>query len=870
MTYLKITPIFDATSVEEVEDEIIFEKGRVEIKRRDGTFAFEMDDAEFPNTWSKQAKNITADKYFRHVNGIRETSLKQVVRRITKTLKKWGIEQDYFTKEDGNVFEANIAFMLYHQVAAFNSPVFFNLGIPGVRQQISACFINGIEDNLDSITDLVKTQTVLFRGGSGSGTNYSSIRGKGEKLSNGGAASGPVSFMKGLDSFAGIIKSGGTTRRAARMGILDVDHPDVEELIECKTIEEKKAQALVAAGYNSEYDDEGGAYGSVAHQNGNYSVMVNDDFMNACKNGENFELLGRVDSSVNKVVKADNILNNIAKNAHFTGDPGILFHDAINKMHTTIHESLIKSTNPCGEYMDVDDSACNLASINLGYFSSKSGTTWFNTGLFVECVYYMSLAQEVMVSKGEYPTDKIAETSRRFRQLGTGHTNLGGVLMSFGIPYNSQEGRDFAASVTSLMTSTVYRMSQNVAKVKGVCEVYNEENFNNVFKQHLKSTKEFYSNHSKWKDIWKVALTNWKNIVENPKVRNSKATVMAPTGTISFYMDSATTGLEPEMSLIKYKNLVGGGKIKIANPLVNNALITLGYNEKKRGLILKHLEDEGTIEGCETLNQEDLSVFDCAYGAGRIISVYGHILMMASIQPFISGGMSKTVSMPHDSTVEDIKEVYINAHELGLKGISIYRDGCKISQPLTFKKADDTPDDKAEAKWPASKPLPATVNSHRHAFKLGNQKMFLHIGFYPDGSVGEFFIRAAKGGSTINGLLDSFAVAASLGIQHGLPLEKLINKLSYVSFEPSGFSGNNKIGFARSPVDYIVRYLSQFIDNKNSASIEELLIEKEVIDSVKEPNFYEDTPMCSVCGAPTKPSGSCFVCIQCGETTGCS
>ena len=789
--------------------------------------AFEQRGVEFPKTWTQNATNIVAQKYFRGQPGSpeRETSVREMVSRVAGRIAQAGRDAGYFASdEDGNAFEAELTSILVNQKAAFNSPVWFNVGWkqPG-QEQASACFILSVEDDMDSILSWNTKEGIIFKGGSGSGINLSRIRGSMEPLSKGGIASGPVSFMRGADSWAGAIKSGGGTRRAAKMVVLDVDHPDVEKFIWCKADEEKKAAALKAADFDMRLDSE--AFASVQFQNANNSVRVSDEFMQAVEDDGDWHLLGRVDGKPIKTVKARELMNQIADAAWRCADPGLQYDSVINRWHTCPESGRINASNPCSEYMHVDDSACNLASLNLMKFRREDGS--FDVDDFSHAVDIVFLAQEILVGLSCYPTDEITRNAGAFRQLGLGYANLGALLMANGMPYDSDEGRAVAASITALMTGRGYRQSAEIAGAIGPYDEYgrNREPHNQVMRMHQQAAYEI-SDEMVSEPLLHAARESWDEAValgEQHGYRNAQATVLAPTGTISFLMDCDTTGIEPDFSLVKFKELVGGGQMKIVNRSVNLALETLGYSQSEIEQVDAHINEHNTIIGAPGLKEEHLSVFDVAVGE-RSISHTGHIDMMAAAQPFLSGAISKTVNLPESASVADIADAYIDGWGKGLKALAIYRDGSKTAQALKTD-AGEAKDKavegeaKAEAEGPPAAPqrrkMPRERESITHKFSIGMQEGYITAGKYEDGSVGEIFLTdIGKEGSTIKGLMNAFATAISIGLQYGVPLEDFVKKFSYMRFDPEGITRNPEIPFAKSLPDYIMRWLaSRFIDD---------------------------------------------------------
>jgi ribonucleoside-diphosphate reductase alpha chain len=794
--------------------------------------SFEQRDVEFPKSWSQNATNIVAQKYFRGRPGSpeRERSVRQMITRVAGTIAEWGRERGYFaTDEDGETFEAELTHILLHQMAAFNSPVWFNVGwhpVGSPKMQASACFILSVEDDMESILEWNTKEGIIFRGGSGSGINLSKIRGSMEPLSRGGTASGPVSFMRGADAWAGSIKSGGGTRRAAKMVVLDVDHPDIREFIWCKAKEEDKAAALRDAGFDMSIDGDG--FHSIQYQNANNSVRVTDEFMRAVENGDDWRLLARTTGDpIGEPIPARELMIEIAEAAWRCADPGVQYDTTINRWHTCPKSGRINASNPCSEYMHVDDSACNLASLNLMKFRRTDGT--FDVESFAHAVDIMFLAQEIVVSPSSYPTEQISTNARAFRQLGLGYANLGAYLMADGVPYDSEEGRGIAAAITALMTGRGYLGSARVAAAMGPYERYadNREAHNAVMRMHRDAAYAIDDSTCSDAALLRAARSTWDESVsagESHGYRNAQATVLAPTGTISFLMDCDTTGVEPDFSLVKFKELVGGGQMTIVNRTVPLALQTLGYSDEQIEQIEAYINEHGTIVGARDLADEHLPVFDVAVGE-RAISHMGHIKMMGAVQPFISGAISKTVNLPETATVNDIADAYAQAWQLGIKALAIYRDGSKTAQALRTdaqKEAPVSPEASIEeavaealAKAPPKRRrMPRERQSITHKFSIGGHEGYITAGMYEDGSVGEIFLTdIGKEGSTLRGMMNSFATAISIALQYGVPLETLVRKFSYMRFEPEGMTSNPEIPFAKSMPDYIMRWLaSRFLD----------------------------------------------------------
>jgi ribonucleoside-diphosphate reductase alpha chain len=898
--------------------------------------AFEQEGVEFPKSWSQNATNIVSQKYFRGQigNPAREHSVKQMISRVAGTIAGWGTTRGYFSSTgDAETFEAELTHILLHQMAAFNSPVWFNVGFEE-SPQCSACFILSVEDTMESILDWNTKEGMIFRGGSGSGINLSNIRGSMEPLAKGGTASGPVSFMRGADSWAGTIKSGGKTRRAAKMVVLDVDHPDIREFIWCKAKEEDKAQALRNAGFDMSIDGEG--FKSIQYQNANNSVRITDEFMRAVEGNEDWHLTARsTGEPVGEPVPARELMREIAQAAWRCADPGVQYDTTINRWHTSPNSGRINASNPCSEYMHVDNSACNLASLNLMKFRRTDGT--LDTESFEHAVDVMLLAQEIVVGPSSYPTEEIAVNARAFRQLGLGYANLGAYLMSDGMPYDSDAGRGTAAAITALMTGRAYRRSAEVAGALGPYEHYeeNREAHNNVMRMHRDAAYSIPADGCADAELLTAAKRSWDEAValgERHGYRNAQATVLAPTGTISFLMDCDTTGVEPDFSLVKFKELVGGGQMTIVNRTVPLALATLGYSEQQVEQIEAHLAEHGTIVGAPGLAEQHMPVFDVAVGE-RAISHMGHLKMMGAVQPFISGAISKTVNLPQEATVEDIADAYTQAWHLGIKALAIYRDGSKTAQALRTDAQKDAvaPTDvdaiveqavgKALAEaGPRRKRMPRERQSITHKFSIGGHEGYITAGMYEDGSIGEIFLTdIGKEGSTLRGMMNSFATAISIALQYGVPLETLVQKFCYMRFDPEGITSNPEIPFAKSMPDYIMRWLaSRFLD----ADVQEELgiltpavrarqaaqetaqsvtssdtagpsAEDEAADKPKASGGNGGTsaptasltdtppvvparlqgldlgPACSQCGGMMQRTGSCYTCSSCGNNTGC-
>ncbi len=907
--------------------------------------SFEQRDVEFPRSWSQNATNIVAQKYFRGQPGApeRERSVKQMIARVAGTIATWGRDRGYFaTKEDAEVFEAELTHILLHQMAAFNSPVWFNVGWHpegSPKMQASACFILSVDDTMESILEWNTKEGIIFRGGSGSGINLSKIRGSMEALSRGGTASGPVSFMRGADAWAGSIKSGGGTRRAAKMVVLDVDHPDIREFIWCKAKEEDKAAALRDAGFDMSIDGDG--FFSIQYQNANNSVRVTDDFMRAVENDEDWHLTARTTGQpIGDPIPARELMREISEAAWRCADPGVQYDTTINDWHTCPNSGRINASNPCSEYMHVDDSACNLASLNLMKFRRADGT--FDVESFEHAVDIMFLAQEIIVSPSSYPTEQIASNARAFRQLGLGYANLGAYLMSEGLPYDSDEGRGIAAGITALMTGRAYLGSARIAAAIGAYDRYaeNRDAHNAVMRKHRDAAYAINDETCGDGGLLAAARSVWDDAVAvgaEHGYRNAQATVLAPTGTISFLMDCDTTGVEPDFSLVKFKELVGGGQMTIVNRTIPQALQKLGYTDQQIEQIEAYVNEHGTIIGAPELADEHLEVFDVAVGE-RAISHLGHIKMMGAVQPFISGAISKTVNLPQTATVEDIADAYTEAWRVGVKALAIYRDGSKTAQALRTDAQESKPAagpseadiDKAVKEALAKAPpkrrkMPRERQSITHKFSIGGHEGYITAGMYEDGTVGEIFLTdIGKEGSTLRGMMNSFATAISISLQYGVPLETLVRKFSYMRFEPEGMTNNPEIPFAKSMPDYIMRWLaSRFLDvdlqeelgiltpevrarklaqdaalsyagdtakpakpadgegasehrvgNGNGGGSAEPQAATSALTDTPPPRpavskGLDLGPACQQCGGMMQRTGSCYTCSSCGFNTGC-
>ncbi len=923
-------PRFFSTAGVDPFDQVEWELRDAIIGNEKGTVVFEQRGVEMPKTWSQQATNIVVSKYFRgHIGSPeRERSVKQLIGRVVNTITEWARKQKYFANDGAlSAFSDDLKYLLVNQKAAFNSPVWFNCGFEKAPQ-CSACFINSVDDTMDSILTLAKTEGMLFKFGSGTGSNLSAIRSSKEFLAGGGTASGPVSFMKGFDAFAGVIKSGGKTRRAAKMVILNAEHPDILEFINCKVEEEKKAWALIDAGYDGSFT--GTAYGSVFFQNSNNSVRVNDEFMRAVLDDGLWQTKAVTNGEVVDTYRARDLMRAIAEGTWVCGDPGMQFDTTVNEWHTSPNTARINASNPCSEYMFLDDSACNLSSLNLMTFLREDGE--FDVDSYRAACRVMITAQEILVDNSSYPTKAIEKNSHAYRPLGLGYANLGALLMSRGLPYDSDAGRDYAGAITAVMTGEAYAQSARIARDHGgpfAGYDINREPFLRVMRKHRDAIKGITQKHVP-ADLYEGAKQAWDDAVELGEdfgYRNAQATVLAPTGTIGFMMDCDTTGVEPDIALVKYKKLVGGGMMKIVNNTVPMALKKLGYTASQIDDIVKFIDEQETIEGAPHLMERDLPVFDCAFKAQkgeRSIHYMGHIKMMGATQPFISGAISKTVNVPKDATVEDIEQAYLESWRLGAKAVSIYRDGSKRTQPLNTSKAaieakgvitsESTADAVKAAvaaalaqRAPARRKLPDERQAITHKFDISGHEGYITVGLFEDGMPGEIFLVMAKEGSTISGFADAFAQAISYALQYGVPLQALVDKFSHVRFEPSGMTKNADVRFAKSIVDYIFRWMaSKFlspeaqyragVNNRDEAfdSAQAKAVEAVEAPAVPAPKVapsptakvsatgvvvpsshstiqnQEDAPPCTTCGSIMVRSGACYKCSNCGTTSGCA
>jgi len=929
-------------------DRIEWETRDAVIGNEKGEKIFEQTGVEVPKAWSQTATNVVVSKYFRGRLGTseRETSVRQLIDRVANTILGWGKAGGYFASEkDAETFHAELTHILVHQMACFNSPVWFNVGIEA-EPQCSACFINAVDDTMESILTLAKTEGMLFKYGSGTGSNLSKLRASNEHLAGGGTASGPVSFMKGFDAFAGVIKSGGKTRRAAKMVILDVDHPDIVEFVQCKAVEERKAWALIEQGYEGGFNIPGGAYDSVFYQNANHSVRVTDDFMEAVVEDGEWTTRSRIDGEPLDTLQARDVMEEIGDAAWVCGDPGMQYDTTINDWHTCANTDRIHASNPCSEYMFLDDTACNLASLNLlKYYDAERG---FDVDSFRHACEVMISAMEIIVDNASYPTPQIGANSHAYRPLGLGYANLGALLMARGLPYDSDSGRDYAGAITALMSGAAYAQSAKIAGEIGPFEGYeeNREPMLRVMRKHRDAVRDIEPAHVPL-ELLQAAKESWSEVVEVGEangIRNSQISVLAPTGTIAFMMDCDTTGVEPDIALVKYKKLVGGGMIKIVNQTVPLALKRLGYSAAEIQGIVEHIDEHDTIEGAPKLKDEHLPVFDCAFKpakGSRSIAWMGHLKMLSAAQPFISGAISKTINMPEDSTVEDIIGAYIEGWKMGLKAVAIYRDNCKRSQPLSTARDEVKKAIPDEERLAMRVKLPDERRALTHKFSVSEHEGYITVGTYENGQPGEIFLTMAKEGSTISGLMDAFATAISIALQYGVPLQTLVDKFSHTRFEPSGFTRTPEIPFAKSITDYIFRWLAlKFLSREEKVAAGLILRDEPLVgdtagdtagdaaepaaadaasagSSAEAANdaapadggfngapqaaangaangaaangaaangaaangasqakvtflYSQDSPSCHECGSIMVRNGSCYKCLNCGSTSGCS
>ena len=907
-------------------DEVTWERRDVVQQNwRTGETVFEQKGVEFPEFWSLNASTIVTTKYFRGAVGTdaREWSLRQLIDRVVKAYRDTGEREGYFAgPADAEIFEHELTWMLLHQVFSFNSPVWFNVGT-NAPQQVSACFILSVDDSMDSILNWYREEGMIFKGGSGAGLNLSRIRSSKELLSSGGTASGPVSFMRGADASAGTIKSGGATRRAAKMVVLDVDHPDIEEFIQTKAREEDKIRALRDAGFDMDLG--GSDIVSVQYQNANNSVRVSDEFMRAVEAGDEFGLRARLTGEVIDTVDGRKLFRSIAQAAWECADPGIQYDDTNNDWHTNPETGRITASNPCSEYMSLDNSSCNLASLNLLKFVRDDGS--FDGETFAKAVELIITAMDISICFADFPTEAITEVTRAYRQLGIGYANLGALLMASGLAYDSEGGRALAAAITSLMTGAAYKRSAELAGVVGPYEGFarNAEAHARVMRKHAAANDALRTVHSLDEDVRKLATQVWaegNKIGEKNGWRNAQASLLAPTGTIGFMMDCDTTGIEPDFSLVKFKKLVGGGSMQIVNLTVPRALEKLGYTGETIEAIVEHIAEHGNVVDAPGLKQEHYAVFDCAAGQPRAIEPMGHVRMMAAVQPFLSGAISKTVNMPESATVEDIENVYMQGWKLGLKALAVYRDNCKVGQPLSHgssKATEKSGSDEVVVEYrPVRKRLPKSRPSTTTSFTVGGAEGYMTAGSYPDNGLGEVFLKLGKQGSTLAGIMDAFSIAVSIALQYGVPLETYVEKFTNMRFEPSGMTDDPDIRMAQSVVDYIFRRLAldhlpfesrsalgiytvaertQQIETGEYAPVDDVDVndlrqtpqpqerseapkaaEKpapadahtsaELLEAIQ--GTSTDAPLCFTCGTKMRPAGSCYVCEGCGSTSGCS
>jgi ribonucleoside-diphosphate reductase alpha chain len=902
-------------------DEVTWQRRDVVMTNwRDGTVNFEQRGVEFPDFWSVNAVNIVTSKYFRGAVGSaqRESSLRQLIDRVVRTYTTAGVQHGYFaTDTDKEIFSQELTWMLLHQVFSFNSPVWFNVGTNS-PQQVSACFILSVDDTMDSILNWYREEGLIFKGGSGAGLNLSRIRSSKELLSSGGTASGPVSFMRGADASAGTIKSGGATRRAAKMVVLDVDHPDIAEFVQTKAAEERKIRVLRDAGFDMDLG--GKDITSVQYQNANNSVRVSDEFMRAVQTDSGFGLRSRTTGEIIETVRAKELFRDITKAAWECADPGIQYDDTINDWHTCPESGRITASNPCSEYLHLDNSSCNLASINLMKFVREDLT--FDAELFAKTVELVITAMDISICFADFPTETIGATTRAFRQLGIGYANLGALLMATGHAYDSDGGRALAAAITSLMTGTAYRRSAELAGVVGPYEGYarNAEPHQRIMRKHAAANDLIRTYDHNDRAVQKAATKVWQDglrIGEKNGWRNAQTSVLAPTGTIGFMMDCDTTGIEPDFSLVKFKKLVGGGSMQIVNQTVPKALTALGYQQEQTEGIIEYISERGHVIDAPGLRPEHYEVFDCAMGE-RAISPMGHVRMMAATQPFISGAISKTVNMPETATIADVEEIYLQSWKMGIKALAIYRDNCKVGQPLSTGKSGATVMDKAvvEAR-PVRKRLPKKRPSETVSFTVGGAEGYLTAGCYPDDGLGELFVKMSKQGSTLAGVMDAFSIAISIALQYGVPLETYVSKFVNMRFEPAGMTDDPDVRMATSVVDYLFRRLAlDYLPKEKREQLGILSAEERTmqvsadyggdadsgidietlrasVDSstsvppaqVRPAPVYvgsstellelqlgkaADAPLCMTCGTKMRPAGSCYVCEGCGSTSGCS
>ncbi len=876
---------------------------------KEGGNAFEQRGVEFPKSWSQNATNIVAQKYFRGPLGTpqRESSVRQLTSRVVDTIRGWGLKDGYFESEhDADVFADELTHLVVTQKAAFNSPVWFNVGVPDTPQQCSACFILAVDDTMSSILNWYVEEGTIFKGGSGSGINLSRIRSSREALAGGGTASGPVSFMRGADASAGTIKSGGKTRRAAKMVVLNVDHPDVRDFIWCKAVEETKARALRDAGFDMDLDGKD-SY-SIQYQNANNSVRVTDEFMNAYESDRDWKLKAVLSGETIETVRARELMREIAQAAWECADPGMQYDTTINEWHTCPASGRINASNPCSEYMHLDNSACNLASLNLLKFADADGN--FDVAAFKHAVEIVFTAQEIVVGNSDYPTDAIGRNARAFRQLGLGYANLGALLMARGLPYDSDGGRAWAGAITALMTGWAYRTSAKIADVTGPFAGFppNRDAMLRVMRKH-RAAADHIDGELVPEALLSASKQAWDEAValgEQHGYRNAQASVLAPTGTIGLMMDCDTTGIEPDLALVKNKKLVGGGTMQFVNQTVPRALEKLGYAQPQIEDVVAYIAEHNSVAEAPHLREEHYPVFDTSMGE-RSIHYMGHVRMMAAVQPFISGAISKTVNMPEEATVEEVEHLFVEGWKLGLKAVAIYRDNCKVAQPLSAdKKIKDKVDEPAGLAQPVRKRLPSRRPSITTKFEVGDAEGYITASSYPDDGIGEIFLKTSKQGSTLAGVMDAFSIAISIGLQYGVPLEAYVSKFINMKFEPSGMTNDPDVRFASSLVDYVFRRLAldhlpkekreelgirsiaerkETVQQEVAAKVADELGETALEPPVEDPldaaparielierpmTHAADAPLCYACGSKMQPAGSCYVCPSCGSTSGCS
>jgi ribonucleoside-diphosphate reductase alpha chain len=871
---------------------------------KEGGNAFEQRAVEFPKGWSQNATNIVAQKYFRGTLGTseRESSVRQLIGRVVDTIRGWGVKDSYFaTEKDADVFSDELTHLLATQKAAFNSPVWFNVGVPNTPQQCSACFILAVDDQMSSILNWYVEEGTIFKGGSGSGINLSRIRSSKEPLAGGGTASGPVSFMRGADASAGTIKSGGKTRRAAKMVVLNADHPDVHDFIWCKAVEEHKARALRDAGFDMDLD--GRDSYSIQYQNANNSVRATDEFMQAYLEDRDWKLKAVLTDETVETVRARDLLREIAQAAWECADPGMQYDTTINEWHTSPASGRINASNPCSEYMHLDNSACNLASLNLMKFVDDEGR--FDVAGFRHAIEIVFTAQEIIVGNSDYPTEAIGRNAKAFRQLGLGYANLGALLMARGLPYDSDAGRAWAGAITALMTGWAYRTSARIAEVTGPFAGFtpNRDAMLRVMRKH-RAEADLIDGDAVPEAVLTAARQAWDEAIalgEQHGYRNAQATVLAPTGTIGLMMDCDTTGIEPDLALVKNKKLVGGGSMRIVNQTVPRALQRLGYQPDQVEDIVAYISEHNSVAEAPHLRAEHLPVFDTSMG-DRAIQYMGHVRMMAAVQPFISGAISKTVNMPEHVTVEEVEQLFVESWRLGLKAVAIYRDNCKVAQPLSADKKAKAPEPAALAE-PVRRRLPRSRPSITTKFEVGDAEGYITASSYPDNGIGEIFLKSSKQGSTLAGIMDAFSIAISIGLQYGVPLEAYVDKFINMKFEPSGMTNDEDIRFASSLVDYVFRRLAldhlppekrealgirSIAERKETAKAEaegkgagspaptrpaepKTVVPAQPGDVIERPRAQAaDAPLCYTCGSKMQPAGSCYVCPSCGSTSGCS